>query len=208
MAMDVEEDDALPISALSHLVYCPRRAALVNLLGHWEDNVFTTSGTLLHQRVDSGEKSSSPELKVLRSVNVYSKALGLRGIIDALEVRAPPAQPRFLVVETKRSTRKSQSTEDVQVCAQSMALEEMTDESILEAAIFHAGSKRRRMVKLTEALRTRTQEAAAELHHIVRDRIVPAALNDARCRDCAQNGTCQPANHPQSLQSALESLWK
>ncbi len=207
MAMDVDDLESLPIRALVHFMYCPRSAALVNLLGHWEENAFTTSGSLLHQRVDSGETTSSPGLKIFRTVNVYSKELGLRGIIDALEVREPPAKPRFLVVETKRSARKNRLTEDVQVCAQSMALEEMTGESLAEAVIFHAGSKRRRVVKLAPLLRKQTREAAADLHGIIRERIVPPPVNNARCRDCSLNGICQPADGGHSLRDSLEALW-
>ena len=207
MAMDVDDWESLPIRALVHFMYCPRSAALVNLLGCWEENAFTTAGSLLHQRVDSGEMTRTPGLKILRTINVYSKELRLRGIIDALEVRKPPSKPRFLVVETKRSARKSRLTEDVQVCAQSMALEEMTGEAIAEAVIFHAASKRRRIVKLSEALRKQTHEAAASLHQIIREQYVPPPVNDTRCQDCSLNGPCQPADSRHRLQDVLNVLW-
>jgi hypothetical protein len=34
----MDTDDALPMSALAHLLYCERRAALVHVVGAWADN--------------------------------------------------------------------------------------------------------------------------------------------------------------------------
>lgn len=204
--MDSDED--LPLSALSHLIYCQRRAALVHVLGHWEENEHTVAGNILHERVDSGEESTTPELRVLRSVHVRSKHLGLRGVIDALEVREPPGRPRFLVIETKRSRKKRWSSDEVQVCAQSMALEEMTGETIDQGVIFHAGSKRRRIVSLTPELRSRTEVAAARLHQIIQRREVPPPVNDERCAHCSLCGPCQPAGGTGTLEVSLRGAFE
>lgn len=199
----LEVDDDLPLSALSHLVYCPRRAALVHVLGHWAENEHTVAGALVHQRIDSGEVTTTPGTRTLRSVHVRSLRMGLHGIIDALEVREPPDSPRFLVVETKRSKRRKWSSDEVQVCAQSMAIEEMTGVTIAEAVIFHAGSKRRRSVPLDDALRARTIAAARRLHEIVARREVPPPVNDKRCPECSLRGPCQPSGGAGSLVEAI-----
>jgi CRISPR-associated exonuclease Cas4 len=202
--MDSDED--LPISALSHLVYCERRAALVHVLGHWDENEHTVAGHIVHQRVDSGEENSTPGLRVLRSLHVHSARLGLRGVIDALEVRDPPVTPRFLIIETKRSKRKRWARDEIQLCAQAMALEEMTGEAISEGVIFHAGSKRRRTVPLTPELRSRTESAATRLHEIMRRREVPPPVNDERCAGCSLRGPCQPAGGTGTLRVSLRGV--
>lgn len=188
----MDTDDLLPLSALSHLLYCERRAALVHVVGAWEDNEHTAAGHLLHTRVDSAETTSRPETRILRAVHVRSERLGLAGVADAVEIHGPPSDPGFFVVETKRGARRRWARDDVQLCAQSMAIEEMTGASIPEGAIFHEGSRRRRVVRLTTELRRTTEAAAARLHALVAARAVPPPVNDERCPQCSLAGACQP----------------
>jgi len=188
--MDAHDD--LPVSALSHLVYCERRAALVHVVGVWVDNQYTAAGQVVHQRVDSGEETNRPGMQTLRSVHVRSERLRLTGIIDLVEVHGVGAQRRFVPVETKRGPRRRHANDEVQLCAQAIALEEMTGAAVLEGAIFHAASKRRRVVKLTLDLRARTESAAERLHAIVAAREVPPPVADARCPDCSLRDACQP----------------
>ena len=163
------------------------------MVGVWADNAHTVAGNLLHERVDSGETSSKPGLRVLRSVHVRSERLGLVGIIDALEVHTARDGARlFYPVETKRGPRRKWARDDVQLCAQAMCVEEMTGIAIEEGAIFHHGSKRRRVVPFTPVLREATERAAARLHAIIAAREVPPPVNDARCPGCSLLGACQP----------------
>ncbi|MGH7295006.1 MAG: CRISPR-associated protein Cas4 [Polyangiaceae bacterium] len=185
-------DDALPISALAHLLYCERRAALVHIVGAWADNEHTAAGQELHARIDSAETTSRPDVRVLRSVHVRSERLRLTGIVDALEVRGEPGSPSFYPVETKRGARRRWVRDEIQLCAQAMAIEEMAGTSIVEGAIFHDGSKRRRVVRFTSALRCATEAAAARLHRMVAANEVPPPVADERCPACSLAGACQP----------------
>lgn len=202
--MDVDDD--IPISALSHFVYCPRRAALVHVLGLWAENVHTASGKIVHERIDAGEAETRPGLRILRSVRVRSERLRLRGIIDVVEVHETDAGMWFLPVETKRGRRRRWQRDDVQLCAQAMALEEMVGAPVAEGAIFHAVSKRRRVVKLDAALRRATETAARELHALFAQRRVPSPVRDERCPQCSLAAACQPDDSglPRSLRDAIE----
>jgi CRISPR-associated exonuclease Cas4 len=199
------DDEDLPISALSHLVYCPRRVALVHVLGVWSENVHTTSGRLVHERIDAGEATSRPGLRVLRSVYVRSDRLGLRGVVDALEVHEEAGSVRYLPIETKLGPRRKRESDEIQLCAQAMALEEMMGVAIREGAIFHATSKRRRVVALGAELRAATAAAARRLHEIFAAREVPPPVRDARCPPCSLVGACQPQDSllPTKLREAL-----
>lgn len=42
------EEDAIPLSALQHAVYCLRQAALIHLERLWAENRFTAEGDVLH----------------------------------------------------------------------------------------------------------------------------------------------------------------
>ena len=200
-----EEDGVLPISALSHLLYCERSVALVHVVGVWIDNEHTAAGQLVHARVDEGETTTRPDVQILRSVYVRSDVLGVAGLADVVEVHP---KNRFVVVETKRGPRRRRANTDVQVCAQAIALEEMTGSAHVEAAVFHAASKRRRVVKLTPALRETTTRAAARLHEIVEQRFVPRPVFDERCAGCSLRDACQPEEGRTSLASALTGAFE
>jgi len=58
---------------------------------------------------------------------------------------------------------------DLQVAAQALCLEEMTSHVVSEGAVFYVGSKRRRVVRITEALRTEVVSAAAATHRLIED---------------------------------------
>ena len=47
-----EDDDALPLSGLQHLAFCPRQWALIHLEQVWVENGRTAEGRLLHERAD------------------------------------------------------------------------------------------------------------------------------------------------------------
>lgn len=46
------ETDLLPLSALQHLLYCPRQCALIHVEQAWVENRYTAEGRLMHERVD------------------------------------------------------------------------------------------------------------------------------------------------------------
>jgi len=47
---DSENEDLLPISALQHLLFCPRQCALIHVERVWAENRFTAEGNLLRRQ--------------------------------------------------------------------------------------------------------------------------------------------------------------
>lgn len=203
----MEDDALLPISALEHLAYCPRQCALIHLDGVWIENVHTTAGRLVHERVDAGDGERRPGVRVVRSALLRCTRLGLKGIADVVEfhpVGAGRWQP--YPVEYKRGARRQRDHDDVQLCAQAMALEEMLETSVPEGAIYHAKSKRRRVVKLDAGLRARTEAAARALHALWDAGMLPPAVHDARCAECSLREACQPELAPAGVDRLREAL--
>ena len=60
------EDDLLPISALQHLEYCPRRCALIHVEGLWAENAETAEGRLLHQRAHEARSEKANGVRIAR----------------------------------------------------------------------------------------------------------------------------------------------
>jgi len=133
------EDDLLPISALQHLEFCPRRCALVHVEGIWSENAQTAEGRVLHQRVHESPSEMVGGVRVARGLRLCSFALGLSGVADVVEfhpregdipgcVALPglPGRWQPFPVEYKRGRRKRERSYFVQLCAQALCLEELS----------------------------------------------------------------------------------
>jgi CRISPR-associated exonuclease Cas4 len=151
-----DEDDLLPISALQHLVFCPRQCALIHIERAWAENRLTAEGGLLHARVQSGETTTRGALRVLRALPLVSHRLGLTGYADVVEIhRAEGGGERAFPVEYKRGTTKAHDADRVQLCAQALCIEEMISLPVTEGALFYGTPRRREIVAIDTALRTR-----------------------------------------------------
>jgi CRISPR-associated exonuclease Cas4 len=104
----------------------------------------------------------------------------------------PPKTERPYPVEYKRGRRHHRLADQVQLCAQAMALEEMFGCEVPEGALFYNASKRRQVVPLDATLRESTVRAAKEFHRLVRERLTPPPVNDDRCDDCSLRDWCLP----------------
>jgi CRISPR-associated exonuclease Cas4 len=185
--MDV--DDFLPMSALQHLSFCRRQCALIHVEGVWADNVRTVEGTLLHERADLPGAESRPGVRVVRALWLRSERLRLVGRADVVEFETGGV---VRPVEYKRGRRGAWGHDEVQLCAQAMALEEMLGRSVEWGALYYGRSRRRREVRFDAALRERTEALAEELHAMVRTQCTPAAEYSAKCDECSLRERCMP----------------
>src|SRR3954466_15141248 len=80
------EDDLLPLSALQHLLFCERQAALIHLEQLWAENRLTVEGTHLHERVDHAPGESRGEVRLARALPLRSLRLGFSGRADLVEL--------------------------------------------------------------------------------------------------------------------------
>jgi CRISPR-associated exonuclease Cas4 len=181
------DEEALAISGLQHLVFCPRQWALIHLEQVWVENVRTAEGRLLHERADLPGESRRATVRTVRGMWLRSERLRLTGRADIVEFRPEPYP-----VEYKRGKSKPNDCDTVQLCAQALCLEEMLGVSIPRGAIFYGQPRRRLEVVLTPELRTKTEELAATMHHLYRDRETPAAVPGPYCRNCSLVHVCLP----------------
>ncbi|MGE4290683.1 MAG: CRISPR-associated protein Cas4 [Desulfovibrio sp.] len=188
------EDDLLPLSALQHLLYCPRQCALIHLERLWVENEFTAQGRVLHSRAHEGEDEWRGAVRLCRGMALRSLDLGLIGVADVVEFRPTEdgGPPRPYPVEYKRGRPKQADHDRVQLCAQALCLEEMLALDIPEGALFYGKSRRREVVPLDAALRATTREAAARLHALIRHGATPPAEPGEQCRACSLEPLCLP----------------
>jgi CRISPR-associated exonuclease Cas4 len=177
----------VPISAIEHFSYCPRQCALIHIEQVFEENAFTIRGRLAHERVEAGKASEAAGVKIVRSVPLWSERLGLRGVADVVELGPDGPYP----VEYKVGKRHGPHA-DLQLCAQALCLEEMMGVEISRGAIFYHALRRRHEVRLTAALRRRTEETVAGIRRMLEQAALPPAPNDARCPNCSLINVCMP----------------
>ncbi|QBI19646.1 CRISPR-associated protein Cas4 [Egibacter rhizosphaerae] len=183
------DPEPLPISALEHWVYCPRQCAFIHVEGLWQDNPHTVRGTWGHRRPDTGTDRVERGRRVLRGVPLHSHHLGLIGRADVVEVHRDGT---VVPVEYKVGGRHG-DTAEVQLCAEALCLEEMTDRRVPEGALWHSGPRRRTAVPIDEGLRARTRALIDEVRAALAAGRLPPAVNDARCAQCQFLDQCLPS---------------
>ena len=186
------EEDYLPISGLQHLMFCERQGALIHVEHVFLDNVLTVQGQQLHQRVDKPGVHTQRGVRVARGLRVVSHRLALVGVADAVEFLPSASGERPYPVEYKRGAGASQACDEIQLCAQAMALEEMLGVNVLLGALYYGAAGRRIEVILDSPLRLRTEAAARRFHELVDTQTVPSAVPFPGCRGCSLREVCLP----------------
>lgn len=211
------EDDLLPISALQHLLFCERRAALVHIERLWEENLFTAEGAHLHEKVHGQlPVEVRSQIRFARGLFVRSLRLGLSGKLDLVEfhkltgahgerptsaagvlpdgvpLAGAPGFWRPFPVEYKRGRLRREESYEVQLCAQALCLEEMLGVMVPSGAIYYGEPRRRIEIAFETALRAETEGAAKRLHMLFDTGVTPPARYEKKCKSCSLIEKCLP----------------
>ena len=197
----MDEQEYLPLSWLSQIDYCPRRAGLLLNERQWEESADTAKGRVEHERVHTQRVEKRGDFIKLYEFTVFSDRLMLLGKCDCIEAlrddagcKIPAADfpVRLYPVEYKHGSVRDEEEYQIQLCAQAMCLEEMFHTAIPEGALFFISAHRRVAVPLDAALRARTEELAESLHEIRSQLCVPPAQYSSKCRRCSLRDLCMP----------------
>lgn len=197
------EEDYLQLSGIQHYCYCPRQWGLIHIAQVWSDDARTISGNIMHRTADDPFSDiTKGEVRIVRAMPVSSSILGLSGKCDVVEFQLSEdgcciegCEGRFSIVpvEYKAGRQKRGDWDAVQLCAQSMALEEMMGATISHGFIYYGTERRRQRVEFSEDLRKRTVQVSLEMHRLFDECIVPAAeYVEAKCRGCSLLDECMP----------------
>lgn len=197
----MDEPEYLPLSWLSQISYCPRRAGLLLNERQWAESGDTAKGRAEHERVHTQRIEKRGDSVKLYEYTVFSDRLRLLGKCDCIEANCSEAgclipavdfPVKLYPVEYKHGTLREEDSYRIQLCAQAMCLEEMFHTTISEAALFFTSSHRRLEVELDESLRKRTEALAQQLHQIRRELSVPQESYSAKCKRCSLKDICMP----------------
>ncbi len=203
----MDEDQAISISALNQFAYCPRRCGLIVMEGDFADNIHTARGTAEHEKADSGRYETVDDRRIETALPLWCERLGLVGKADVVEF-FPDGTP--YPVEYKHGVRKKHLNDDIQLAAQAVCLEEMTGKAVPKGAIYHHSSRHRREVAINAELRAQLETVMAEVRAMLEGGVLPAPVNDARCRECSLIDLCQPQmlGETARLHAAAASLYE
>ena len=197
---DFYGEEALSISYLNALEYCPRRFYYECALSEFIDNAHVVEGTMRHERSDSGVTTTEDGVTTLRRVWIWSSRLKLSGFADVVE----ESEGQLTPIEYKKGKMGEWLNDHVQLCAQALCLEEMLNRSIAHGYIFYFGSARREEVVFTETLRQHTEQTIATAFSLLEQGVLPAPLSGKqtrrsplpalhpKCRDCSLEPLCLP----------------
>ncbi len=205
-------DDPIPLSALQHWHYCPRQCGLIHLEQVFDENVHTLRGQAVHARADKPGVETAKGVRVERALPLWHDALGLIGKADVVEF-LPDGAP--YPVEYKHGSRHKAADiaacDDIQIAAQAICLEAMTDHTVAEGAIFYATSKRRRVVPVTPELRAQVEQTAQAIRQMFTTALLPPPLGPdqaaRRCKACSLLERCQPEVGRANLAAARAALF-
>ncbi|TQV62466.1 MAG: CRISPR-associated protein Cas4 [Halothiobacillaceae bacterium] len=187
--MDERQDDPIPLSALQHWAYCPRQCGLIHLEQYFADNIHTARGQAVHHLVDEPGYEIRSGVRVERALSLWSDRLGLIGKADLVEFQPDGS---IFPVEFKHGPRRVKHYDDIQLAAQAMCLEDMLGRPVPQGAIYHASSRRRRVVDMTPELRQSVLDTVAAIRAMLASGNLPPPVNDQRCRECSLKDACQP----------------
>ena len=196
------EENLIPLSALQHIFFCERRAALVHVERIWTENYFTAEGRNLHEKADVPGAQMRGDCRIVRGLHVHSFRLGLIGKMDVVEFRKVESGGVLLIgvegywqprpIEYKRGVLREEDSFKIQLCAQALCLEEMLGVEVPRGDIFFGKSRRRLEIVFDEKLRSNTETAAQRLHEIIDSKKTPKASYEKKCERCSLIGLCMP----------------
>lgn len=223
--MTFNEDDLVPISALQHLIFCPRQCALIHLERLWADNQWTAEGRILHKKAESGKSTTRNGIRITRDLPLHSLEYGLIGKADIIEWHPPAGLQKansgtlkdlihehrsqsltgwtVLPIEYKRGQPKQNDSDRVQLCAQVLCLEEMLGISIGRGLLFYGKKQHRYEVILDDSLRNTTIDTIQQMHDLMTSGSTPPAEYGPKCQSCSLFELCLP----QTFQNNSASQW-
>ena len=156
----------------------------------------------MHKRVDDPFFTETRKgVITARSVPVASYRLGLSGLCDVVEftsspdgIQLPSREGYFLVapIEYKRGKEKRDHSDETQLCAQAMCLEEMLSTSIPRGYLYYGETRHRVEIDLTTELRALVKDMADEMHNYFSRGYTPRVKTSKACRSCSLADVCLP----------------
>lgn len=202
MYMTYKEEEFLMLSGIQHFIFCQRQWALIHLEQQWAENYRTVDGSIMHTKVhDRGFRTKRGDTLTVRGMKIHSAKMGISGECDAVEFYASPDGVSLArtegtwipyPIEYKRGESKPDASDEAQLCAQAMCLEEMLCCTIPAGALYYGKLRHRKTVEFTEELRALVRETIEQMHDLYRRGYTPKVKPKKGCNACSMKTLCMP----------------
>jgi len=186
--------ELIPARMLNEFAYCPRLCYIEWVQGEFVDSVDTVDGRFQHRRVDaSSGKVREGELETFHARSIHLSGAGITCRIDLLEGEGNHVTPvDYKRGEAPEIPEGAYESDRVQLCAQCLVLRENGFECE-EGVAYFVKSKKRVMVKFSDALIERTKDLIASLKVVAESGVMPSPLVDSpKCFRCSLASICLP----------------
>lgn len=196
----------IPIRALQHYLYCPHRWAVLYLGGEWRDNALTVRANIAHERVHSGKTLDvRGGVKALSGITLYSRALGIYGKADILEVWQDGEKTRVRTVEYKPRKRAVISPADrLQAYAQFRCAQEMFGSA--EACIYYADARQRVTLSFDKEDERLLLEVINGINECEQNGAYPPPRRFDGCNGCSIADSCMPKVKIPDIRKTIEEV--
>jgi CRISPR-associated exonuclease Cas4 len=162
----------------------------------WVENYLTATGRLLHHKTEHYFRESRKNVILEYGVEIASKKHRLFGQADAVEYHYLSEQKKELVsvapIEYKRGKAKADKSDDIQLCAQALCLEEMLALHINTGFLFYYSKREKCSIALDYDLRSKTEECIRAVHSLFSDIEIPRVEFAKGCKSCSMREVCFP----------------
>lgn len=200
--MSYSDDELLMISGIQHYHYCKRQWYLIHAEQQWSENLYTTKGNILHEKVDDPfVVETRKNMFVSRSLPLVSYNLGFYGVSDVVEfilsdngcyIKSKNNKYEVTPVEYKAGKPKSDDCDKVQLCLQALCLEEMLDVNIEQGYLYYGKTRHREKVNFNRELRESVAELSNTMHSIIKAEITVFPEYGQKCDRCSLKNLCIP----------------
>lgn len=212
MRNEYTSDELLPLSGIQHFCFCRRQWALIHVERQWQENVLTVEGKLMHERVDDPFFNETRKgVITTRSMPVASYHLGLYGVCDMVEftpssdgVNLHAREGKYIPapVEYKHGKEKKDSSDEMQLCAQAICLEEMLSVAIPVGYFYYGQIRHRVEVAISDKLRSQVTKMSTEMHAYFERGYTPQVKPSKACRSCSLEDICMPVLQGKSISAS------
>lgn len=199
---DYNEDDFLMLSGIQHYAFCPRQWALIHIEQQWDENYFTITGNIMHEKVhDASQIEKRKNVIITRGMSIFSRELGISGNCDVVEFHLDEngiplsnyeGKYQPIPVEYKRGKPKEHDADVLQLCAQAICLEEMLVCDIPRGYLFYGEIKRRMEILFDNVLRENVRSSFKRMHELFDRKYTPKIKISKQCQSCSLNNICIP----------------
>lgn len=199
---EFKEEDFLMLSGIQHYMFCKRQWALIHIEQHWAENYFTIDGNFMHKKVhDSADFEKRKDTLISRGMAIHSYELGISGVCDVVEfhecedgipLKNRDGRYKIVPIEYKRGKPKEDLSDELQLVAQAMCLEEMFCCEITEGYLFYGETKRRTHIVMTDERRVQVRKTFQEMHELYDRGYTPIVKTSKACQSCSLKNECLP----------------